>query len=213
MTLRASFSVSGERKARADVNVSVSAYPERHPQSPTDDHDLDVLAADAPGQVLEVGQGARQFSNDLAADDLLLDPGEVEAGAGVDRVEAVDAGVDPGVDFAPPEIARERAKKSPTDPVLPILMGEMENQLAITQVMHRSAVAHANNWDFEPTVENGNTGFIHKTVIVRAAAATVAAAMLDRLLHRSVVFDIDGDSYRMRAHRARARKLTEGGPA
>jgi len=32
----------------------------------------------------------------------------------------------------------------------------------------------------------------------------VAAAMLDRLLHRSVVFNIDGPSYRMRAHRARA---------
>jgi len=42
---------------------------------------------------------------------------------------------------------------------------------------------------------------------------TVAAAMLDRLLHRSVVFNITGDSYRMRAHRARARKLTQGGPA
>ncbi len=32
----------------------------------------------------------------------------------------------------------------------------------------------------------------------------VAAAMLDRLLHRSVVLNIDGDSYRMRSHRARA---------
>lgn len=33
-------------KARhADLAVSVSAYPERHPQSPTDEHDLDVLAA------------------------------------------------------------------------------------------------------------------------------------------------------------------------
>ena len=39
----------------------------------------------------------------------------------------------------------------------------------------------------------------------------VAAAMLDRLLHRSVVFNIDGESYRMRTHRARAEKLTEGG--
>lgn len=28
--------------------------------------------------------------------------------------------------------------------------------------------------------------------------------MLDRLLHRSVVLNIDGDSYRMRSHRARA---------
>ena len=39
---------------------------------------------------------------------------------------------------------------------------------------------------------------------------TVAAAMLDRLLHRSVVFNIDGDSYRMRAHRARAKQLRKG---
>jgi DNA replication protein DnaC len=48
----------------------------------------------------------------------------------------------------------------------------------------------------------------------------VAAAMLDRLLHRSVVFNIDGDSYRMREHRARSERLrprskrvTEGGAA
>jgi DNA replication protein DnaC len=40
--------------------------------------------------------------------------------------------------------------------------------------------------------------------------ATVAAAMLDRLLHRSVVFNIDGDSYRMRAHRARAENTRKG---
>ncbi len=39
---------------------------------------------------------------------------------------------------------------------------------------------------------------------------TVAAAMLDRLLHRSVVFAIDGDSYRMRAHQARAEHLRKG---
>jgi DNA replication protein DnaC len=38
----------------------------------------------------------------------------------------------------------------------------------------------------------------------------VAAAMLDRLLHRSVVFNITGDSYRMRTHRARADKLRAG---
>lgn len=48
----------------------------------------------------------------------------------------------------------------------------------------------------------------------------VAAAMLDRLLHRSVVFNIDGDSYRMREHRARSerlrprsRRVTKGGTA
>jgi DNA replication protein DnaC len=38
----------------------------------------------------------------------------------------------------------------------------------------------------------------------------VAAAMLDRLLHRSVVFNIDGDSYRMRSHRARTEAMRKG---
>ena len=36
---------------------------------------------------------------------------------------------------------------------------------------------------------------------------TVAAAMLDRLLHRSVVLTLDGDSYRLRDHHARADTL------
>ncbi len=31
-------------KSRSDLEVAVSAYPERHPQSPTDDHDLAILA-------------------------------------------------------------------------------------------------------------------------------------------------------------------------
>ena len=35
---------------------------------------------------------------------------------------------------------------------------------------------------------------------------TIAAAMLDRLLHRSVVPTITGDSYRLRAYQAQARK-------
>ena len=36
---------------------------------------------------------------------------------------------------------------------------------------------------------------------------TVAAAMLDRLLHRSVVINLDGDSYRLRDHQARSETL------
>jgi hypothetical protein len=35
----------------------------------------------------------------------------------------------------------------------------------------------------------------------------VAAALLDRLLHRSVVLDITGDSYRLRDHHARTDNL------
>jgi DNA replication protein DnaC len=44
---------------------------------------------------------------------------------------------------------------------------------------------------------------------------TVAAAMLDRLLHRSVVLNLDGESYRLRAHQDAAeqlRKATTGTP-
>ena len=44
---------------------------------------------------------------------------------------------------------------------------------------------------------------------------TVAAAMLDRLLHRSVVLAFDGDSYRLRDHQPRTgqlRKATTGLP-
>lgn len=37
--------------------------------------------------------------------------------------------------------------------------------------------------------------------------ATVAAALLDRLLHRSVVLDITGESYRLRDHHARTDNL------
>ena len=38
---------------------------------------------------------------------------------------------------------------------------------------------------------------------------TVAAALLDRLLHRSVVLDIGGDSYRLRDHHARSHTLQQ----
>jgi hypothetical protein len=38
----------------------------------------------------------------------------------------------------------------------------------------------------------------------------VAAAILDRLLHKSVVLNIDGDSYRLRTHRARLENLRRG---
>ena len=39
---------------------------------------------------------------------------------------------------------------------------------------------------------------------------TVAAAILDRLLHHATVLQIDGESYRMRGHRARLQQLRSG---
>ena len=47
-------------------------------------------------------------------------------------------------------------------------------------------------------------------VAASATAAKKRSGVLDRLLHRSVVFNIDGDSYRMRAHQARATQLRKG---
>ena len=40
--------------------------------------------------------------------------------------------------------------------------------------------------------------------------STVAAAMLDRVLHRATVVDIDGGSYRTRTHQARIDQLRMG---
>ncbi len=42
----------------------------------------------------------------------------------------------------------------------------------------------------------------------RLVVITIAAAMLDRLLHRCAVINITGDSYRLRAHQATNRQLT-----
>ena len=41
----------------------------------------------------------------------------------------------------------------------------------------------------------------------RLGDTTVAAAMLDRLLHRSIVINLDGESYRLRDHHAAAETL------
>jgi DNA replication protein DnaC len=43
----------------------------------------------------------------------------------------------------------------------------------------------------------------------RFADPMMAAAVLDRLLHRGIVAAIDGPSYRMRAHQARAEQLRQ----
>ena len=73
-------------KRRADFDVSVSAYPERHPQSPTDDHDLDVLAA-------KVAAGADQAMTQMFFDN------ESVPRATCDRVRArgIDVPIVPGI--------------------------------------------------------------------------------------------------------------------
>ena len=54
-------------KARGGFDVAVSAYPERHPQSPSIDHDLDVLAE-------KVAAGADRAITQMFFDNELLPP-------------------------------------------------------------------------------------------------------------------------------------------
>lgn len=82
-----------------------------------------------------------------------------------------------GVAEAAATIARQRARKRTDDPVVPFLLGEMENQLSIAQLALADSVARANNWEFEATLENGNAALIRKTLAVRASEATVAKAI------------------------------------
>ncbi|MGX1676500.1 ATP-binding protein [Streptomyces sp. NPDC055400] len=50
----------------------------------------------------------------------------------------------------------------------------------------------------------------HRRLAGAFGDATVAAAMLDRLLHRAVVAGIDGPSYRLRGHQNQVETLRKG---
>ena len=84
-TSRPPISLTAIKQRDASLDVSVSAYPERHPQSPTDAHDLDVLAA-------KVDAGA-----DRAMTQMFFDNAHYLAY--VDRVRArrIDVPIVPGI--------------------------------------------------------------------------------------------------------------------
>lgn len=83
-------------RARGVAEVSVSAYPERHPQSPTSSHDLEILAA-------KVAAGATRAITQMCFDDeaIVRYVDEVDA-AGIDV--AVAPGIFPIHSF--PTVAR-----------------------------------------------------------------------------------------------------------
>lgn len=82
-----------------------------------------------------------------------------------------------GVAEAAAAIARERAKQKGGDSLLPLLVGEMENSLATAQISVDSMVAIANDYDFEPVIENANAILVRKTIAVQACIATVEKAL------------------------------------
>jgi alkylation response protein AidB-like acyl-CoA dehydrogenase len=74
-------------------------------------------------------------------------------------------------------IAREQARRRGPDPVLPYLLGEMENRLVTAQLALESMILLANDLDFAPTTELSNSILIRKTLAVNAALATAEKAL------------------------------------
>lgn len=74
-------------------------------------------------------------------------------------------------------IAREQARRRSQDPVLPYLLGEMENRLAAAQIALDSMIAIANDFDFAPGHDTVNAVLIRKTLAVNAALAAGEKAM------------------------------------
>jgi acyl-CoA dehydrogenase len=82
-----------------------------------------------------------------------------------------------GVAEAAARIARARARKRIDDPVVPYLLGELENSLATAQISVDSMTALANNYEFEPSVQGANAILIRKTIAAEACLETVEKCM------------------------------------
>lgn len=72
--------------------------------------------------------------------------------------------------------ATEQAHRK-TDPSIPYLLGELNNLLTTAQLAVRDMIARANNYDFEPTVDNANAILIRKTIATGALIATGEKAL------------------------------------
>lgn len=74
-------------------------------------------------------------------------------------------------------MVREGAPKRASDPVLPYLLGELENDLTSAQLAVDSMVELANDFDFEPEVELANAVAVRKTLAVKAVVQTTEKAL------------------------------------
>jgi alkylation response protein AidB-like acyl-CoA dehydrogenase len=73
-------------------------------------------------------------------------------------------------------IARERAK-SGGDPVLPILVGEMETELTAARIACEDGIRLANDYDFTPTVELASAALTRKALAARHVIAAAEKAL------------------------------------
>jgi alkylation response protein AidB-like acyl-CoA dehydrogenase len=74
-------------------------------------------------------------------------------------------------------MVKKGIEKRAGDPVLPYLLGELDNSLTSVQLAVDSMVALANDLDFEPEIETTNAILIRKTLACKAALATAEKAL------------------------------------
>lgn len=74
-------------------------------------------------------------------------------------------------------MVRQGIEKRAQDPVLPFLLGELENSLTSAQLAVDSMVTLANDLDFEPEVQRANAILVRKTLATRAALQTAEKAL------------------------------------
>lgn len=82
-----------------------------------------------------------------------------------------------GIAEAAAAIARDKARAKSADPIVPPLLGELENTLTTAQVALDSMIDLANDYDFEPVVEQVDRVLVRKTIAVRACVDTVEKAI------------------------------------
>lgn len=83
-----------------------------------------------------------------------------------------------GIADAAAALARQRARgNGAADPVVPLLLGEMENRRVTAELALESMVALANDLDFEPEMARTDAVLVRKSIAVTAARQTVEKAM------------------------------------
>lgn len=74
-------------------------------------------------------------------------------------------------------LAREAARRSKPDPLLVLGLGELENQLTLTQMAWREMVGLTDDYAVQPALDHANRMLIRKTLTANAALATVSKAV------------------------------------
>ena len=73
-------------------------------------------------------------------------------------------------------IARAQVAERTDDPAIPILLGELTNELTTARPAVDSMVAIANDGDFQPIAETADAVLVRKTTAAKAIVATAGKA-------------------------------------